>query len=1575
MRMRTLLVLINLLFVLMAKILPISAGDKEIITWDKFYSRFQWGLHCTLWFNSNNNVSNPNIYYDGPNSPFVTYLKEMHMCGFSGILIQIFDTNPIHGADGKWKYPDERIKQIHDAVQEAVNQGYYVILEVNPINYSILRDAKNLTHEEKLTDNSVPIDYDVWTQVISNLKDIDHVAYRTTNEFHGYKYEQTLDPSNPDYLTRQEANKKFFKYIIKKGEIVRRIKPTAWVFYRNGGQLVGDMVALPYPLGIDPEPTEDPCYYGISHNFNAGDFSWGYWGLNDPYYTRDFLKYARINRKPIPIRESAGLLADFMENNHIGAVANRFATEYHFPVKKYGDRAMTDFQMLAQLEFILDFFREHKSTFTYADGDTSCGMKQCGIFNTIRMKPNTYNVPHLDEFMHLLLEKSNLRKLHLKSTPGGKISHSLGEPYLDTFMCRIGDKITLNAVPEPGYEFTGWQGSATSMANPLNITIPDAHGTIYATFAHPGEPTPHPEIYAYKRHWDSFGILEHCHVDKAEPDTNFSQAEHLVIRPINKKVPKSVMGEKRAFLKFNIDKLPVDPNSIVFSTIKFYTEGNTCYPFISVHNTDASWDPKTLTWNNQPEIGVPLSTSDYSHILQYRVHLNITDYIKKASPGIHSFCVTGELAKIKYVDFEIYTPKNPQDIKTVDQPLLYVVWDEKIPVDAWDTPAPKPNKAIQTSPDDGQMLVSNHVSLKWKNAGNSKNFDIYLGKSDKLTRIHTQNDAKYDDFDLVYSPKDLLPNSTYYWKIDAINKENTKTAGDIRSFSIPLLLTNYATPSIEPQNSKLHPDFAIDKNPGTSSLTEDKQGSYWQMEMDRDYEICSIYLTSKITNWGRTKNLENCIVKILDSSGNTIWTGEPFVSKISTKEYLIPANTIGRVVRVQLPTGVKNTMGNYKVDLQEIEVWGHKIFPPQKAVNVFPSDKQTNVDIQPILKWMSGGGATNYDVYFGTVNPPPFIGNQKIISFNTETLNFNTKYYWRIDSINKYGKTQGDVWSFTTSPQNFSVKGTITGDVIAGVTVAVNANRYTTTDVNGSYTINGLVDGIYTVSPSIPGYIFTPPNSAINVAGSDVSGVDFVSIKNTETQFTLTVNNGTGSGRYEENESIVISAEVPKGQIFNKWQGDNQYVEDPTAASTTVTMPPLPIAITATFKQAPPDTHTISGTISGDVVNGITVAVDNVHSAITNLGGAYAISGLANGSYTATPTLAGYTFTPANTNVIVADADISDVNFVSDKIIQILAVDDSYNLETGENITIPKSEGVLANDLNTEHFTVSLKTPPANGTLTLEKDGSFSYISNKNFSGKDTFIYQLDGITPQNTAKVTLVISPFKITIGSTVHFNASEVTGLKGDSFAKPPKIYGLLWNNKKSSLRKIKSSTTKDFSGVWSKKTPLYDKKSLKTTGYEIFFKTSGALKPQNIKLFVKGKTISKTLIDEHIKTVRLVPPVFSAFKDGKGKTISSAKPGASIIIEGAFFGEKTPKVGLRINGKLLKCKVDKKAFSFTNHKGKSSPMDPETGNSQLKIILPVDIPKGTYPLIIDNKIGIATTPFVDKNDKGHLPELNIE
>ena len=67
----------------------------------------------------------------------------------------------------------------------------------------------------------------------------------------------------------------------------------------------------------------------------------------------------------------------------------------------------------------------------------------------------------------------------------------------------------------------------------------------------------------------------------------------------------------------------------------------------------------------------------------------------------------------------------------------------------------------------------------------------------------------------------------------------------------------------------------------------------------------------------------------------------------------------------------------------------------------------------------------------------------------------------------------------------------------------------------------------------------------------------------------------------------------------------------------------------------PEITGTVSGTGSSGVV--ITLSGDKSTSTTTDSSGNYSFAGLGNGSYTVTPSLAGYTFNPTSTTVSIVN--------------------------------------------------------------------------------------------------------------------------------------------------------------------------------------------------------------------------------------------------------------------------------------------------------------------------------------------------
>jgi len=88
---------------------------------------------------------------------------------------------------------------------------------------------------------------------------------------------------------------------------------------------------------------------------------------------------------------------------------------------------------------------------------------------------------------------------------------------------------------------------------------------------------------------------------------------------------------------------------------------------------------------------------------------------------------------------------------------------------------------------------------------------------------------------------------------------------------------------------------------------------------------------------------------------------------------------------------------------------------PGQASNLYPPHGAASISTTADLSWTPGSDATSHDVYFGTSSPPEFQSNQTVAIFDPGTMGSGITYYWRIDSVNGWGITEGEVWSFRTT--------------------------------------------------------------------------------------------------------------------------------------------------------------------------------------------------------------------------------------------------------------------------------------------------------------------------------------------------------------------------------------------------------------------------------------------------------------------------------------------------------------------------------------------------------------------------------
>jgi hypothetical protein len=255
-----------------------------------------------------------------------------------------------------------------------------------------------------------------------------------------------------------------------------------------------------------------------------------------------------------------------------------------------------------------------------------------------------------------------------------------------------------------------------------------------------------------------------------------------------------------------------------------------------------------------------------------------------------------------------------------------------------------------------------------------------------------------------------------------------------------------------------------------------------------------------------------------------------------------------------------------------------------------------------------------------------------------------------------------------TTASTYSISGTVSGAVLSGVTITLSGDTTgtATTDASGKYSFPGIVDGSYTVTPSIMGgYTFSPTNATVSVNGADVTVTNFAETAVSTTTYKIS---GTVTASGSAFSGVIISltgaatASTTTDTSGNfsftgLYNGDytvtpvptNSYIFTPSSTAVTISSDSVAsISFAATSSTA--STYNISGTVSGAVLSGVTITLSGAGSATTttNASGNYSFPYIVDGSYTVTPSLTGYTFSPTNAAVSIDGADITITNFAED---------------------------------------------------------------------------------------------------------------------------------------------------------------------------------------------------------------------------------------------------------------------------------------------------------------------------------------
>lgn len=127
-------------------------------------------------------------------------------------------------------------------------------------------------------------------------------------------------------------------------------------------------------------------------------------------------------------------------------------------------------------------------------------------------------------------------------------------------------------------------------------------------------------------------------------------------------------------------------------------------------------------------------------------------------------------------------------------------------------------------------------------------------------------------------------------------------------------------------------------------------------------------------------------------------------------------DSINRLPNTAVPDSVAHAL-YYASD--HIPVVAKYVFQSLSAFNLLtPPNNSIDQSMSGLLTWQASTGATGYDVYFGTTNPPTTIvsTNQTSTSYSYSANAYNTTYYWKV--VAKNGsftrEATGSPWNFRT---------------------------------------------------------------------------------------------------------------------------------------------------------------------------------------------------------------------------------------------------------------------------------------------------------------------------------------------------------------------------------------------------------------------------------------------------------------------------------------------------------------------------------------------------------------------------------
>jgi VCBS repeat-containing protein len=457
---------------------------------------------------------------------------------------------------------------------------------------------------------------------------------------------------------------------------------------------------------------------------------------------------------------------------------------------------------------------------------------------------------------------------------------------------------------------------------------------------------------------------------------------------------------------------------------------------------------------------------------------------------------------------------------------------------------------------------------------------------------------------------------------------------------------------------------------------------------------------------------------------------------------------------------------NYSPEVGSVNVTVNKADP---SVTTWPTASAITYGQTLADSTLSGGVATpdgNFAFTTPTTAPNAGTAAQSVTFTPNDTANYNTVVSTVNVTVNKADPsvTAWPTASSITNGQSLadstlsggtaSVPGEFvftTPTTIPGVGTSSQSVTFTPTDTANYNTVVGTVDvtvvsgngapvaNDYTASVNEDATLDQAAPGGLSVVTDPDNDPLTAILVSSPTNGTLVLNSN-GSFVYTPNANFNGTDTF----TFKASDGTNES-NVATATITVNAVADAPVAQPDTY--ATPQDTLLSVAVSGVLTNDSDADGDSITASVVDLPAHGTLTLNSNGSFEYQPT-AGYNGYDVFTYV-ATDGDLqSETTTVTIAVGNVntapVANADSYEVAEDDELVIA-APGVLGNDVDAQDdaLTASVVVPPAHGTLTLNPNGSFTYVPANNYNGPDSFTYKAnDGEFDSNVATVNIAVTP-----------------------------------------------------------------------------------------------------------------------------------------------------------------------------------------------------------------------------------------